>query len=107
MTETEVALICKAMGDAQRLRIIRMLFDSDKCASEILAELNISQPTLSHHMKILCESKLVKFKKQGKNTCYFLCCKRMHSFRQFISELECRNYGNSDCICVSSGCKGE
>lgn len=83
MNETEVALICKAMADPQRLRIVRMLRDADRCATEILEELEISQPTLSHHMKILCDCGLVRSKKEGKKTCYFLCCRKMHSFGGF------------------------
>ena len=52
----EMVVICKALSDENRLRILQMLRSGEKCACKLLEELNISQPTLSHHMKILCDS---------------------------------------------------
>ena len=66
MEREEVALIAKALSDANRIRIIEMLVDGEKCGCEILEELDISQPTLSHHMKILTECNLLNSKKNGK-----------------------------------------
>jgi ArsR family transcriptional regulator len=60
------AQIFKALCDPNRLMIIEMLQGGDKCACSILEELNIVQSTLSHHMKILCESGLIKSNKVGK-----------------------------------------
>lgn len=56
----------KALCDENRLKIIEQLQDGQKCAYELLDILNITQPTLSHHMKILCESGLVDGKKDGR-----------------------------------------
>ena len=106
MTEQTVALICKAMGDLNRVQIIKMLYDGDRCANDILEEMNITQPTLSHHMKILCESGLVRSKKKGKCTYYFLCCKMMNEFQIFISTLKCPTFGGEDCGCAKTNCKG-
>ena len=61
----DVKLI-KALADENRLEIIRMLRDGEKCGCIILEKLNITQPTLSHHMKILCDSGLVDSRKEGK-----------------------------------------
>ena len=72
MHETDVASICKALSDANRLKIVEMLSDGEKCGCKLLEAFNITQPTLSHHMKILEESGLVKCEKQGKWTCYSL-----------------------------------
>ena len=66
MTREEVAMICKAMSDANRLRIIEMLTRGEKCGCHLLEELSVSQPTLSHHMKILCDSGVVVGRKEGK-----------------------------------------
>ena len=54
-----MALICKALGDANRLKIVKMLSDGEKCGCKLLEAFEITQPTLSHHMKILCECGLV------------------------------------------------
>lgn len=60
------AKVFKALGDPNRLRIVEMLQSGERCACEILADLNISQSTLSHHMKLLCESGLVSCRREGK-----------------------------------------
>lgn len=66
MDERKTALIFKAFCDENRIRILRMLKSGEKCACRILEELNITQPTLSHHMKILCDSGIVIGRKEGK-----------------------------------------
>ena len=60
------AKIFKAFCDASRMEILYLLKDEEKCACKLLEELNITQPTLSHHMKILCDSGIVKGRKEGK-----------------------------------------
>ena len=57
MTEKEkIARIFKAFCDANRLTILGLLQSGEKCACKLLEELNIGQPMLSHHMKILCDA---------------------------------------------------
>ena len=53
MEAKDMILICKALSDTNRLEIVRMLSDGEKCGCKILDKFNITQPTLSHHMKIL------------------------------------------------------
>ena len=60
------AKVFKALCDPNRLMIIEMLQSGEKCACQILEELDIAQSTLSHHMKILCESALVSARRDGK-----------------------------------------
>ncbi|MGG5461038.1 ArsR/SmtB family transcription factor [Clostridium sp. B9] len=57
--------VFKALSDSNRLRIMDLLSDGEKCACEILKSFDISQSTLSHHMKILSECGLVKCRKEG------------------------------------------
>ena len=64
------AKIFKAFCDENRLKILKMLQSGEKCACDLLDDLNISQSTLSHHMKILCESGVVTSRKDGKWTHY-------------------------------------
>lgn len=71
MTENEKnARIFKAFCDANRLTILGLLQSGEKCACKLLEELNIGQPTLSHHMKILCDAEIVVGRKEGKWTYY-------------------------------------
>ena len=58
MKAEEVAGICKALGDPNRLEIVMMLVDGEKCGCKLLERFEITQPTLSHHMKILTDSGL-------------------------------------------------
>lgn len=53
MNAEEVAMICKALGDANRLEIVQLLSDGEKCGCKILEKFEITQPTLSHHIKYL------------------------------------------------------
>jgi ArsR family transcriptional regulator len=62
------AEIYKALSDINRLKIVDMLTDGELCACKILEKFEITQPTLSHHMKTLCVCGLVKGRKQGKWT---------------------------------------
>ncbi len=64
------AKVFKAFCDENRLQIIELLQTGEKCACVLLEYLKISQPTLSHHMKILCESGVVVGRKEGKWTHY-------------------------------------
>lgn len=65
----------KALGDDSRLRILNILWEEgrERCACLLLLRLGISQSTLSHHMKILCDAGLVTARKEGKWTHYAIC----------------------------------
>ena len=62
----ETARVFKAFCDENRLQILEMLRSGEKCACMLLDELQISQSTLSHHMKILCDAGIVQGRKEGK-----------------------------------------
>lgn len=64
--EKRTAIIFKAFCDENRIRILQLLQGGERCACMLLEEMNISQPTLSHHMKILCDSGIVTGRKDGK-----------------------------------------
>ena len=70
MVAADVALLCKALGDTNRLQIVQMLSDGEKCGCKLLEQFQFTQPTLSHHMKILCESGIVVSHTEGKWTHY-------------------------------------
>jgi ArsR family transcriptional regulator len=60
------AKVFKAFCDENRLMILELLRTGEKCACKLLEDLNIGQSTLSHHMKILCDSGIVTARKDGK-----------------------------------------
>ncbi len=66
LTNKQITVIFKALSDENRVQIIRLLQNGERCACELLEEMHLSQPTLSHHMKILCDSGLVSGRKEGK-----------------------------------------
>ena len=66
MDERKTAAVFKALCDENRIRILKLLTGGEKCACKLLDELSVTQPTLSHHMKILCDSGIVSGRKEGK-----------------------------------------
>ena len=74
----------KALADENRLAIMMSLQQKEKCACYLLEELNISQSTLSHHMKLLCDSGLVDYRKDGKWMHYSLSEEGVKAFREMI-----------------------
>lgn len=70
MNNKDLVLYFKAMADETRLSILQMLTVEQLCACHILEEFDITQPTLSYHMKILVESGLVNGVKDGNWTRY-------------------------------------
>ena len=93
MHETDAAQICRALSDTNRLKIVKMLTDGEKCGCRLLEAFEITQPTLSHHMKILESCGLVRGERHGKWTYYSLSCETLREFKAFITSLECCKEG--------------
>ena len=91
------AVIFKAFCDENRVRILQMLKGGEKCACKLLEEMNITQPTLSHHMKILCESGIVEGRRDGKWTYYSISETGVAAARQYLDGLT--NTGNAKACC--------
>lgn len=87
MNKMDVALICKALSDSNRLEIIQMLSEGEKCGCKLLERFEITQPTLSHHMKTLVESGLVNDRKVGKWHYYSLNTESFDGFKKFIEDI--------------------
>lgn len=79
--------VFKAFCDEKRLQIIELLRGGEKCACVLLNDLNISQPTLSHHMKILCESGIVAWRKDGKWTHYSISAEGVEAAQILLAKL--------------------
>ena len=99
MDERRIAIVFKALGDENRIRILKLLRSGEKCACKLLEELNISQPTLSHHMKILCDSGLITGRKEGKWMHYSICVEGCQMAKDALNEVTSRN-----CTCEAKSC---
>ena len=76
--------VFKALADENRLEIIEMLKNGEKCGCELLRALNIGQPTLSHHMRMLCDAGLVVARREGKWMYYSLSPDKMATFESIM-----------------------
>ena len=86
MSYKEDVRMIKALADENRLRILECLHHGEKCACVILEELSITQSTLSHHMRILCEAGLVDACKEGKWMHYSLSAEGSAQARALIEK---------------------
>lgn len=64
--------ICYALGDVKRLMILYLLSAAPHTVNDIAADLNLPQPTVSHHLKILRERRLVRAEREGTSVHYSL-----------------------------------
>lgn len=88
MNTDDVAKISKALSEPKRLEIIKQLSIDEKCANDILKEFNITQPTLSHHMKQLTGCNLVNKKKEGKTCNYSINKDTLIDYIEFFEEIK-------------------
>lgn len=98
MTEEKISEICKALGDPNRLKIIKLLTNGELCACKLLDAFQITQPTLSHHMKMLTQTELVSVRKEGKWSYYSINCEMFKEFKNCFEEISCNpKTKKSDC----------
>jgi ArsR family transcriptional regulator, arsenate/arsenite/antimonite-responsive transcriptional repressor len=97
----EYIQIFKALSDETRLKIISMLSSDELCACKILEEFNITQPTLSYHMKILTESGLVSARKDGSWMRYSINSHKKTALIEFIGLIG----ANGSCCCGGTECR--
>lgn len=76
--------VCKALSDENRIKIVKMLACCDMCVCDICGNLNLSQPAVSHHLKILSDAGLLKTERKGKWIYYSL---KNEMFEQLREEL--------------------
>lgn len=92
----DTAKVLKALSDPKRLRIVDMLSCGELCACEILDEFHITQPTLSHDMKVLAEAGIVRDRREGKNTYYTLNTDNLAAMHGTLGRIF---RDKPDCIC--------
>lgn len=68
----DLAELFKVFGDSTRIRILFVLFEAEVCVCDLAEALNMTQSAISHQLKILKQSKLVKGRREGKSVFYSL-----------------------------------
>ena len=92
----ELSRIHKALSDPKRLRIVDMLSCGELCACKILEAFHITQPTLSHDMKVLMAAGIVTARPEGKWTYYALSRDNLQVFYRQLGEIFS---SQPNCIC--------
>lgn len=100
--------VFRALSNPKRAMIVDMLSSGELCACMILEKFAVSQSTLSHHMKVLCECGLVRARNEGKWTYYSLDRDTVSKMQEFFFTL---TSAKENCICKESadcreGCDG-
>ncbi|MFL0197505.1 ArsR/SmtB family transcription factor [Clostridium sp. WILCCON 0269] len=96
----EYVPIFKALADETRLKIIDMLSCGEMCACDILEFFNITQPTLSYHMKILTDCDIVNARRDGAWMKYSLDLSKFETLEKFIKNI---SKDTDNCICKNLG----
>ena len=68
----DLSELFKIFGDSTRIKIINVLLNNELCVSDISEKINVSQSAVSHQLRILKQSKLVKYRKEGQTIYYSL-----------------------------------
>ncbi len=71
-TLADVAELFKVFGDSTRTRILSCLFEAELCVCDIASLLGMTKSAVSHQLRILRQTKVVKYRKQGKEVYYSL-----------------------------------
>lgn len=97
----DAAKILKALSEPKRLKITDMLSCGEICACKILEYFKITQPTLSHDMKVLAEAGIVKSRREGKNIYYRLDNQNLLELNQMLMRIFTKK---EHCVCEELGC---
>ncbi len=68
----DLAELFKVFGDSTRIRILFVLFEAEVCVCDLAQALHMTQPAISHQLKILKQAKLVRSRREGKSVFYSL-----------------------------------
>ena len=91
----EKAEIFKVLSDSNRLQIIDMLSCGEMCVCKILEKFDITQPTLSHHLKVLADNGIVTSRKEANWIHYKLNDEKMKEITEFLQFI---SNDKKDCI---------
>lgn len=85
----DLAELFKVFGDSTRIKISYVLVESDMSVGDIAQALNMTQSSISHQLRVLKQSRLVRFRREGKNIVYSLADDHVHTIMsQGLEHLE-------------------
>ena len=85
----DLAELFKVFGDSTRIKILYVLVESDMSVGDIAQALNMTQSSISHQLRVLKQSRLVRFRREGKNIVYSLADDHVHTIMsQGLAHLE-------------------
>lgn len=99
MDYKKYSAVLKALSDETRLEIADMLKGKELCACKILERFDITQPTLSYHMKVLVSCGLVNARRDGAWMHYSLNAEPSKELSEFFSGLMVLSEHDPDCSC--------
>lgn len=74
----DLSNLFKALGDYTRIRILNALVNSELCVCDLVDILEMNQSAISHQLRVLRSSKIVKYRKEGRNVFYSLDDEHVH-----------------------------
>jgi|HubBroStandDraft_1064217.scaffolds.fasta_scaffold277514_2 ArsR family transcriptional regulator len=91
LTPKQIEKISKAIGDVNRLRILRYLSDKGGCGecSGIQDVVDLAQPSISHHVKILVDCGIIEDEKEGRNRKYTINNLLLNDYIGSLEGLKC------------------
>lgn len=78
----DLAELFKIFGDSTRIKILYVLLESEMCVCDIAQLLNMSQSAISHQLRVLKQSQLVKYRREGKTIFYSLADEHVQTIMQ-------------------------
>ena len=85
----DLAELFNVFGDSTRIKILYVLVESDMSVGDIAQALNMTQSSISHQLRVLKQSRLVRFRREGKNIVYSLADDHVHTIMsQGLEHLE-------------------
>ena len=88
--------VFKALADENRLRIVELLIQGERCGCTLIDKLPITQPTLSYHLKILTEAQVVDAVREGNMIKHYVRMNTLDLITQFIDEMKTTNTVNCE-----------
>ena len=92
LTLKQIEKISKALGDSNRLKILHYISGKGGCGecSALQDVIELAQPSISHHVKILLEAGLIEGEKEGRNYSYTLNSTVLNQYIESLRQLECK-----------------
>mgnify|MGYP000857314879 CR=1 FL=1 len=100
----ETSKILKAISDPKRLQVLDIISCQEMCACDILDHFDFTQPTLSHHMKVLGEANLINVRKDGLWSHYSINKDECNKIIDYLTKIfndsdDCICYDKNNCSC--------